>query len=89
MLVAETSLPNAVKEIKSAEFDVNEVLVLWPVRLLHQERKFEGLCRPLIMEARIQSQATPCGIYDEQSDTRPGFSPSASVLPLNEPPLCM
>ena len=35
--------------------------------------------RPVIVESRIQSQASSCGICDGQSGNETSFSPSASV----------
>jgi len=37
--------------------------------------------RTLTMDARIQSQASPCEIRGEQSGTRTAVSPSTSMLP--------
>jgi hypothetical protein len=36
---------------------------------------------PITAEARVRAWVIPCGIYDEQSGTRTGFSPSSSVFP--------
>jgi len=46
-----------------------------------------GLCHglhihwPLTIEAQVQSQGSPCGIYDGQSDTRTGYFLNTLVFP--------
>jgi len=40
-----------------------------------------GNRRPLTSEARIRSQASPCGIFPEISKTMTSFSPSTLVFP--------
>jgi hypothetical protein len=37
--------------------------------------------QPRIVEARVLSQASPCGVCGEQSGTRTGFSPNTSFFP--------
>jgi len=37
--------------------------------------------QPIIVEAQIQSKASPCGICDGQSGTGTGFLPSTLAVP--------
>jgi hypothetical protein len=37
-------------------------------------------CRPLTAEIRVRDQVSPYGIYDRQSGSMTGFSPSYSVF---------
>jgi hypothetical protein len=44
---------------------------------------------PFAAEALVRARVNPCGICGRQSGTGTGFSPSSSVLPVNNTPVSL